>query len=163
PFVQLDAVVLRIRDDDRVRSQSGLLATGVNEDGYREVLGLKIGDSESEASWSTMLRWLKDRGLRRVDFVSSDSDDHRGMDKAVQRHFQGASWQRCQTHLIRNVLDACPKALQTELHGRLRLLFDAPDLATARRILDDILADYEQRAPKAVERLEAGFEDAMAV
>jgi len=161
PFLIVDALVLKVRKGGRVRAQSVLLAVGINQDGYREVLGLQVGDSESEDSWSRFFQWLKGRGLRGVDLVVSD--DHRGLVKAVQRHFQGASWQRCQTHLIRNVLDACPKALQTELHGRLRLLFDAPDLATARRILDDILADYEQRAPKAVERLEAGFEDAMAV
>src|SRR5690606_1986103 len=159
PFLIVDALVLKVRKGGRVRAQSVLLAVGINQDGYREVLGLQVGDSESEDSWSRFFRWLKGRGLRGVDLVVSD--DHRGLVKAVQRHLQGASWQRCQTHLIRNVLDACPKALQTELHARLRLLFDAPDLATARRILDDILADYEQRAPKAVERLETGFEDAI--
>ncbi|MCR4425159.1 MAG: transposase, partial [Firmicutes bacterium] len=81
----------------------------------------------------------------------------------ITTHFQGATWQRCQTHFMRNILDACPKSLQRELHGRLRLVFDAPDMATARRLLNDILRDYGPRAPRAVERLEAGFDDAMAV
>lgn len=161
PFVQLDAVVLRIRDDDRVRSQSGLLATGVNEDGYREVLGLMIGDSESEASWSTMLRWLKDRGLRGVDFVTSD--DHGGLVKAIHKHLQSTTWQRCQTHFMRNILDACPKTLQPEIHRHVRSVLDAPDQATARVLLQTVLGTYGDRAPRAMAILEQGFEDATAV
>ncbi|HAF71199.1 MAG: Transposase mutator type [Acetothermia bacterium 64_32] len=161
PFLLVDALVLRVRKDGRVRLCSALIATGINREGYREILGLMIGDSESEASWSEFFGRLKARGLHGVDLVVSD--DHKGLVKAVETHFQGATWQRCQTHFVRNILDACPKSLQRELHGRLRLIFDAPDLATARRLMDDVIRDYVQRAPKAIERLEAGFEDAMAV
>jgi len=64
-------------------------------------------------------------------------DDHKGLGKAITTHFQGATWQRCQTHFVRHILDACPKSLQGELHRRLRLVFDAPDMATTRRLLDD--------------------------
>lgn len=91
------------------------------------------------------------------------SDDHKGLVKAIKTHFQGATWQRCQTHLIWNILDDCPKALQVELHGRLRLIFDAPDVETARGLLNETIEAFGARAPKAVERLEAGLEDAMAV
>ncbi len=91
------------------------------------------------------------------------SDDHKGLINAIETHFQGATWQRCQTHFIRNILDACPKSLQGDLHGRLRLIFDAPDMETARRLLNETIEAFSARAPKAVERLEAGFEDAMAV
>ena len=110
-----------------------LLATGINHEGYREILGFFLGDSESEASWSELFSWLKARGLKGVDLVVSD--EHKGLVKAIERHFPGSTWQRCQTHFIRNVLDACPKSLQKELHGRLRLIFDAPDMETARRLL----------------------------
>jgi len=161
PFVIVDAMYLKICKDGRVISQSTLIAIGINAKGYREILGLMIGNSELESSWSEFLAWLKGRGLRGVDLVVSD--DHGGLVKAIRRHFQGVSWQRCQTHLKRNVLDACPKALQGELAARLRLLFDAPDLVTARRLLNDILAEYADRAPRAMDRLENGFEDAMAV
>jgi putative transposase len=161
PFLIVDAIVIRARKEGRVRPQSALIVVGINQDGYREVLGLRIGDSESLSSWSELFAWLKGRGLHGVDFVVSD--DHSGLVQAIETHFQGATWQRCQVHLMRNVLDACPKAIQSELHARLRLIFDAPDLSTARQLLDAILADYESRAPKAMERLEAGFEDAMAV
>lgn len=161
PFVIVDAIYLKIRKDGRVVSQSALLAIGINAEGYREILGLMIGDSESESSWSEFLAWLKGRGLYGVDLVVSD--DHSGLVKAIRRHFQGVSWQRCQTHLKRNVLDACPKSMQNELKARLRLLFDAPDQATARRLLNEILEEYAERAPKAMKRLENGFEDATAV
>ena len=137
------------------------IAVGVNAEGYREVLGLMIGDSESEASWSEFFTWLKQRGLTGVDLVVSDH--HGGLVNAIRRHFQGASWQRCQVHLMRNVLDAAPAHCQHSLKAKIRLMFNAPDMETARRLLDDILSEYGSRAPKAVACLEAGFEDAMAV
>jgi transposase-like protein len=161
PFVIVDALYLKIRKDVRVVSQSALIALGINEEGYREVLGLKIGDSESEATWSEFFTWLKSRGLRGVELIVSD--DHGGLVNAIRRHFQGASWQRCQTHFKRNILDSCPKALQGELKARLKLLFDAPDLVTARKLLDDILADFSEKAPKAMSCLESGFDDATVV
>ncbi len=82
---------------------------------------------------------------------------------AVRRQFQGASWQRCQTHLTRDILLATPKDVRGELHEHLRSLFEAPDLATARTLLAPILASYTARAPKAMAILEAGFDDATAV
>lgn len=161
PFVIVDALYLKIRKDGRVVSQGALIAIGINEEGYREILGLKIGDSESEATWSEFFTWLKGRGLRGVELIVSD--DHGGLVNAIRRHFQGASWQRCQTHFKRNILDSCPKALQVELKARLKLLFDAPDLVTARKLLDDILADFSEKAPKAMSCLESGFDDATVV
>lgn len=161
PFLLVDALVIRMRKGGRVRLLSVLIATGINREGYREILGLTLGDSESKASWSEFFGRLKARGLKGVDLVVSD--DHKGLVNAIETHFQGATWQRCQTHFIRNILDACPKALQGELHGRLRLIFDAPDLVTARRLMEETVRGYAERATKAVERLEAGFEDAMAV
>lgn len=161
PFLLVDALVIRVRKGGRVRLSSVLLATGINREGYREILGLMLGDSESEATWSEFFSRLKARGLKEVDLVISD--DHKGLVNAIETHFQGATWQRCQTHFIRNILDACPKSLQGDLHGRLRLIFDAPDMETARRLLNETIEAFGARAPKVVERLEAGFEDAMAV
>ena len=161
PFVLVDALVLKVREDERVRALSGLLAIGVNAAGSREILGLHLGDSEAEASWSSFLGWLKRRGLTGVDLVVSDA--HGGLVNAIQRHFQGATWQRCQTHLTRDVLEVTPKAIRNELHAQLRALFEAPDLATARTLLRQITATFAERAPKAVTILEAGFDDATAV
>ena len=81
----------------------------------------------------------------------------------MQVQFQGASWQRCQTHLSANIADATPKALQEEVHARLRPIFEAPDEPTARTLLTTFVTDYQASAPGAVKTLERGFEDATAV
>jgi transposase-like protein len=161
PFLLVDAVVIKVRVDHRVRAQSLLAVTGIDREGYRRVLALLVGDSESEASWRECFAALKRRGLAGVDLVVSDS--HAGLVKAIEAEFQGATWQRCQTHLTRNLSDACPKAVWPELHPRLRHLFTAPDLPTARKLLADILRDFGARAPKATALPESAFEDATAV
>jgi transposase-like protein len=161
PFVLVDALVLKVREGGRVRAVSALLAIGVNADGYREILGLQVGDSESERTWMTFFTWLKGRGLSGVDLVVSDA--HGGLVSAVRVQFQGASWQRCQTHLSANVTDATPKALQDAVHRRVRAIFEAPDMDTARTLLAKFVADFAATAPGAVATLDAGFEDATAV
>ena len=161
PFIIVDALVIRVRKDGHIRQASAFVAVGVNEEGRREILGLMLGDSECEDSWSSFFAWLKGRHLAGIDLVVSD--DHQGLVKAVHRHFQGAMWQRCQTHLTRNILDACPKVHQTSLHACLRRIFEAPDVATARKFLEETLSAYERKAPQAMKRLEAGFDDAVTV
>jgi transposase-like protein len=161
PFVLVDALVLKIRAGGRVRARSALVAIGVNEAGYREMLGLQLGDSESERSWVEYFVWLKGRGLTGVDLVVSDS--HGGLVNAVQLHFQGATWQRCQTHLSATVSDATPKALQEEVHRHVRALIEATDGETARLLLAKFSADYAQPAPAAVATLERGFEDTTTI
>jgi putative transposase len=99
PFVVADALVVKVREQERVRALSALIAIGLNAAGYREILGIQLGDSESEGSWSSFFTWLKRRGLSGIDLVVSDAQT--GLVAAVQRHFQGATWQRCQTHLGR--------------------------------------------------------------
>ena len=131
PFLLVDAMVIRVRKCGRVRLCSVLVATGINQDGYREVLGLMIGDSESRESWYEFFDWLKGSGLRWVDLVVSD--DHKGLVEAIETCFQGATWQRCQIHFVRNILDACPKSLEREFYQHLRLVFDAPDFLIWRR------------------------------
>src|SRR5262249_20155837 len=161
PFVLVDGLVLKVREGGQVRALSALLAVGVNAAGYREILGLQLGDSESERSWMAFFTWLKGRGLAGVDLVVSDH--HGGLVKAIQVHFQGASWQRCQTHLSANIADATPKALHEEVQTRVHAIFDAPDPVTARTLLARFVSDFEQTAPGAVATLERGFEDATAV
>lgn len=161
PFVLVDALVVKVRIDRRVRQQAVLIATGVRADGYREILGFSVDERESTTSWDTFLRSLHDRGVSGVDLVVSD--DHAGLVAALGKNFPGASWQRCQAHFTRNIIDACPKAHQSVLAERLRALFNAPDLETARDGLRKLLADYGTTAAKAMDTLEAGFEDAMAV
>lgn len=96
-----------------------------------------------------------------MDLVVSDA--HGGLVNAIVRHFQGATWQRCQTHLTRDILEATPKTVRAEAHAQLRTLFEAPDLLTARTLLRQITAAFDERAPTAVAVLEVGFDDATAV
>jgi putative transposase len=161
PFLVADVIYLKVREDGRVRSKGLLVAVGINEEGYREVLGFKMADSESETSWGEFFAELKDRGLDTVDLVTSD--DHKGLVKAIRKHFQGAAWQRCQTHFSRNVLDKCPKKYQPELKQSLNRIYNAKDLEDARRMLRETLKSFEADAPKAMAILEAGFDDIMAV
>jgi putative transposase len=161
PFVLADALMVKVREQERVRSVAALIAIGINAAGYREILGIQLGDSESEGSWGTFFAWLKRRGLSGFDLVISDA--HTGLVAAVQRHFQGCSWQRCQTHLAGDVLEAAPKGVRQELHEHLRALFEAPGLPTARVLLRALLDTYSSRAPNAMATLEAGFDDATAV
>src|SRR5205823_881917 len=131
----------------------------INGDGFREIVGITIGDSESEATWGALFGSLKQRGLSGVELVVSD--DHKGLVAAIEKHFQGAQWQRGQVHFTRNILDGCPKTLRPTLRSRLRLLFDAADPSTARLLLSQIQEEFSVKAPVAMACLEAGFEDAL--
>ena len=161
PFVLVDALVVKIREEVSVRPRGVMIATGITAQGQREILGFHIDDSESEASWSEFFGTLKQRGLSGVDLIVSDC--HGGLVKSIRTHFQGVLWQRCQTHFLRNLLDAAPKSVTQELHGRLKAMLHATDLDTGRHIEQQILTEFAKKAPKAMSILEAGFEDAMAV
>ena len=161
PFLIVDAIYVKARDAGRVKSKGLLVAIGVNEDGNREVLGFKAGDGESYEIWFSFFSELKEQGLHGVDLVVSDQ--HKGLVKAILEQFEGASWQRCQTHFSRNVLDKVPKKTQREVKVWLKDLYNSPNLAEAR-IRKDALLDYlEKYAPKAVEILDVGFDDITAV
>ena len=161
PFVIIDALYLKAREDARVRSKGLLIAQGICEDGHREIIGFEIADSESEASWSEFFYNLKKRGLEKIDLVVSDN--HKGLVKAVRKCFQNATWQRCQTHFSRNVLDRTPKRLQPKIKESLRLMYDSPEIESARTMCNRIITQFEDKAPKAITVLESGFDDVMAV
>ena len=145
PFLLLDAMVIHVRKDDSVVPVAALIATGLSEDGQREILGLTLGDSENEASWDDMLRDLKGRGLCGVDLVVSD--DHKGLKKAVQRHFQGVRWQRCQVHFLRNILGHAPVSQRAPLALALGRLFRADTNDEARALKNEIMGTFEKKAP----------------
>lgn len=161
PFIMVDALFFKSRDDDRVVSRAALTVSGIRADGGREILGLKIGDTESFTTWDETFRWLKSRGLQGVMFVISDQ--HAGLVSAAHKHFQGATWQRCQVHLMRNILGSSSIKHRNQIASYAKLVFQAPDMTEARRRLADFSERFEKIAPKAVACLEEGFEDAMAV
>jgi len=161
PFVLVDAMFIKCRDGDRVVSRAVLIATGISLEGNREILGVHMGDSERYSTWDEMFKWLKGRGLRGVAYVISDG--HLGLKDAAIKNFQGASWQRCQVHLMRNLLGSCSRRYQPEVVAAAQRVLGATDMNEARRQLDEFSKRFEKTAPKAVECLEAAFEDAMAV
>jgi len=161
PFVMVDALFIKSRQGDRVVKRAALIASGIRADGHREILGVQIGDSENYTTWEDMFKWLKGRGLSGVYFVISD--DHCGITKAVDKHFQGATWQRCQVHLMRNLLGHSPTRLRGEVAAAAKLVFQAADMTEARRRLTEFVEQFDKSAPKVVACMEAGFEDAMAI
>ena len=161
PFVLVDALGLTVREDDRVVPKAALIATGIRDDGGREILGLAIGDSESFAAWEDFFKGLKGHGLRGVLWVISDS--HAGLVEAARKPFQGVSWQRCRVHLLRNLLGHTPSRPRAEGAAHAKRIFQPPDLEEARRQLAAFVTRFETIAPKAALCLEEGFEDAVSV
>ena len=154
-------MVIKTRCDDRVVSRAVLIVSGIRSDGYREILGIRLGDTESFATWEKTFRRRKGRGLKGVMFVISDQ--HGGVVEAAAKHFQGASWQRCQVHLMRNILGHSSPRVRADVAAGAKLVFQATDMQEARRRLKEFAERFEKSAPKAVACLEAGFDDAMAV
>jgi putative transposase len=161
PFLIVDALYVKVREDGRVRSRGVMIATGINAEGYRELLGLTVDDTESAATWGAFFTHLKSRGLHGVDVITSDH--HSGLVSAIRQHFQGVTWQRCQTHFMRNILDAAPKSCRDELKAHVRAIYEAADETSARTLLKRTQEAFEDKAPKAMRVLEEGFDDATAI
>lgn len=120
-FVWIDALAMKVREGGRVNQTSVLVATGVNADGYREVLGVDIGSGEDGATWTAFLRSLVARGLGGVKLVVSDA--HGGLKAAIAAVLDGASWQRCRTHFMRNLLAKVPRSSQPMVASLVRTIF----------------------------------------
>ena len=161
PFLMVDAIYMRAREAGAIRSKAILIAVGVNEEGHREIIGFMVGDGESYDAWSDFFGSLKVRGLSGVDLVTSD--DHKGLVKAALEQFIGSTWQRCQTHFSRNMLDRVPKKKRSEVKVLLTDMYNSPDLETAKSRKEALMRDLERIAPKAAETLDLGFDDVTAV
>lgn len=157
----VDALRLTMREGGPIRAQSGLVVTGVTAAGYREILALEVGDSESAATWGATFAGLKARGLTGVDLVVSDH--HAGLMAAIAQPCQGATWQRCQTHFTRNIVTAAPKAQQAGLGRALRGVLTAPDRETADTLVARMHRTFAPTAPQALAILDDGLEDALAI
>jgi transposase-like protein len=148
-YVYLDATYLkgRLGKALQVCSRAVVVAMGVNADGRRELLGIKVGDSETEAFWVQFISQLKERGLSGVKLVVSDA--HVGLTKAIQRQLQGCVWQRCRVHFARNLLQRVPKAHQDMVTAALRSVFAQETAAEIEARWDDLAASLAERFPNA--------------
>jgi len=161
PFVWVDTMGVKVRRDGAVRPTSMLIAVGVNAEGYREILGIRVADSESEVGWLETFRWLKGRGLDGVEIVVSDA--HAGLVKALRRAFQDVIWQRCQVHMMRNVLDHTPSRRHETMKRGLDRIFGADGPEAARTTFAALVDELDCHAEKKLTTLEQGLEDAIAV
>lgn len=159
PFVIADAMYIKVREDHRVVSKAFMIAMGINTEGRKEIIGFDICDSEREMTWKGFFENLKERGLKNVDLITSD--DHSGLVAAVKECFPGASWQRCQAHFTRNILDKMPKKYRLGFAEQLRELFNVSTIEEARKIRNELYDEYYDVAKDAMETLDQGFEDAM--
>ena len=146
PYVLFDATYVKGRSEHQIVSRAVVVATGISEAGHREVLGAKVGDTESEEFWKGFFRDLKARGLGGVKLCISDS--HSGLKAAIQAMFVGAGWQRCRVHFMRNVLARVSKAQEKEVVHLIRSIFFEIDTETVRKRYDEVVAILEERLPK---------------
>jgi transposase-like protein len=161
PYLFVDARYEKVRVDHRVVSQGVLIVSGVREDGFREILAVEVADTESEATYQEMFRSLKSRGLSGVEFIVSD--DHKGLKAAIGRHFQGASWQRCQVHYARNLLGMVSFAKRKELGADLRGIFAATSREQALGIASSVAKKWREKCnEKVAEHLEEHVEECLA-
>jgi transposase-like protein len=117
-YLFLDASYFKVRSQGRYKTKALLIATGIHENGYREILGAKVADNEDEPVWENLFEELKGRGLKGVQLVISDG--HKGIQKAVEKSFLGASWQMCNVHFMRAVLKNIPKKDKPEVAYELK-------------------------------------------
>jgi transposase-like protein len=122
PYLFVDASYFKVRTDSRYITKAFLVVTAVRDDGYREILGARIADGEDELFWTGLFDDLKDRGLSGVKLVVSDG--HKGIQKAVEKSFLGASWQMCHVHFVRAVLRNVAKKYQKEIADKLKIALD---------------------------------------
>ena len=161
PYLVMDARYEWIRRDGTVIHRGVLIVVGIDEDGYREVLGVWCADLESEATWSGVFRELKERGLAGVNYVVSD--DHEGLKNAIARHFQGVIWQRCQVHFIRNVLGMASKADRGRILALLKEITGAQTMESARNRLGEAVDALSATHPKIADHLDTYGEEMLAV
>jgi putative transposase len=159
-FVQADALTLRVREGGRTVLVHGLIATGVNAGGKREILGFDVASAEDGAGWLAFFRGLVARGLAGVVLVTSDA--HAGLVAAIAATLPGASWQRCRTHYLRDLLTKVAKSSQPWVATLVRTIFDQPDAAEVAAQFGRVVAALEGKLPAAATHLDSARDDLLA-
>ena len=160
PYVWLDATFLKVRRQGRVDSMAVVIAIGVRDSVEREVLGLDVGPSEDGAFWLQFLRALISRGLTGVQLVVSDA--HLGLKGAIAAVLQGASWQRCRVHFVRNALALVPKSAAPMVAATIRTAFVQPDAASAREQWRRVADGFRGRFSRLADLLDEAQDDVLA-
>jgi len=158
-YVWLDAQVVKCREAGRIANVAAVIATGVNRDGQREVLGVDVVTREDGAAWTAFLRGLVARGLSGVELVISDA--HPGLREAIASVL-GGSWQRCRAHFLRNLLTRVPRGAQDAVATIVRSIFAQPDAETTRAQLQRVVEQLQGRFPDAAALLTDATEEILA-
>ena len=147
-YLWIDALMIRCREEGRIVNVAVVLATAVNGQGHREVLGVDVVTSEDGAAWTQFLRGLVARGLTGVELVTSDA--HEGLKQAIAGVLPGASWQRCRTHFARNLQTRVPKSAQDMVGTLVRSIFAQPDERSTReqhgRVVEQLVGRFDDAA-----------------
>jgi len=156
-FLAADALVLKVREAGRTVNVHALVATGVNAQGYREILGLQVTSAEDGAGWLAFLRDLVARGLTGVALVTSDA--HRGLVEAIGATLPAASWQRCRTHYAANLMSVTPKSAWGWVKALLHSVYDQPDADAVHAQFDRVLDALADKLPAVAAHLDAARAD----
>uniref|UniRef100_UPI001F0C87D5 IS256 family transposase n=1 Tax=Nocardioides ferulae TaxID=2340821 RepID=UPI001F0C87D5 len=159
-FVAADALVLKVREGGRVVPVHVLVATGVNADGHREILGVQVTSSEDGAGWLAFFRDLTARGLAGVKLVTSDA--HAGLVAAIGATLPGAAWQRCRTHYAANLMSATPKSSWGWVKALLHSIYDQPDAEAVHAQFDRVVDALAEKLPTVADHLEEARADILA-
>lgn len=159
-YIWIDALTQRCRDGGRVVNVCTAIATAVNTDGQREILGVDVFTAEDGAAWTSFLRGLVARGLSGVRLVISD--DHLGLKQAIAAVLPGAGWQRCRVHFVRNLLTRVPKSAQTLVATLVRSIFAQPDLEAVWAQQARMAEQLQERFPEAARLLADAAPDVLA-
>ncbi len=159
-FLAADALTMKVREGGRVVNAVVLVAVGVNGDGHREVLGLRVATSETGAAWNEFLADLVARGLGGVRLVTSDA--HKGLVEAIAANLPGAAWQRCRTHYSANLMSVTPKSMWPAVKAMLHSVYDQPDAAAVHAQFDRLIDYVTEKLPAVAEHLAAAREDILA-
>ena len=160
PYLWLDALTQKVREDGRIVNVSVVVATAVNGEGKREIIGMDVGTSEDDAFWLAFLRSLSARGLSGVELVVSDA--HQGLRGAIAAVFGGASWQRCRTHFMTNLLTRVPRRAQPWVATMVRTIYQQPSPDEVHAQLDRVTSQLHDRFPEVASLLDEAGPDVLA-